>query len=249
MDRRRHSRVFHEGESVGHPPWRDRLDFNLPSEITRRTDRFQLIEPGKLSVVDGIKLTFDANAAFAQVEHHWGKPRSSNDNRICFDGSANAQVLSAPQTQGVERKASFQRSEYKNEMHLLETSRCGESSRIARGRVRRPSRGGGLFHVEGNLSKGPLSGSLATQRPTMVSPSTPAAVISPPSLMERRAICTLKGASCYLASSRRPTMPQNFEPTAVSRARRSSAPAGGLFALMHLDEAPARPRFGQRPTV
>ena len=100
-----------------HPPWRDRLDFNLPSDIARRTDKFQLIEPGKLSVVDGIKLSFDANAAFAQVEHHWGKPGSSNDKRIRFDGSEQTPRYSAPsRPQGVERKASFQRSEYKNEM-------------------------------------------------------------------------------------------------------------------------------------
>ena len=129
-----------------HPPWRDRLDFNLPSDIARRTDKFQLIEPGKLSVVDGIKLSFDANAAFAQVEHHWGKPGSSNDNRIRFDGSEQTPRYSAPsRPKEWKRPASFQRSEYKNEMHLSRKLRgAGESSRIARGRVRRPSRGGGL---------------------------------------------------------------------------------------------------------
>ena len=65
MDRRRQAGVFHEGESVGHAPRPTHFDFYLCSEITRPTDGFQLIELGKLSVVDGIKLTFDAKAASA----------------------------------------------------------------------------------------------------------------------------------------------------------------------------------------
>ena len=65
MDRRRQAGVFHEGESVGHAPRPTHFDFCLCSEIARPTDGFQLIELGKLSVVDGIKLTFDAKAASA----------------------------------------------------------------------------------------------------------------------------------------------------------------------------------------